>query len=77
MEIGLTSTKASNARGSVCGSTKTSLREIPKKPAFMTALGERRSRPSVVTHQEHEALVGGEPPQRAHQDERPAADRTR
>jgi hypothetical protein len=52
IEMGLTSTNASSAAGSVSGSTKTLLRKvsgkIAMKPAFMTALGDRIRRPSVV-----------------------------
>ena len=55
IEIGLTLTNASSALGSVSGSTNTLLRKVSGKiamnPAFMTALGERSSSPSVVnTH---------------------------
>ena len=55
IEIGLTSTNASSAAGSVSGSTNTLLRnvsgKIPMKPAFITAFGDRSNSPSVVnTH---------------------------
>ena len=56
IEIGLTSTKACSQLGSVSGSTNTFDRNVsgnrPVKPAFMTAFGERISRPSVVKTQE-------------------------
>ncbi len=54
-EIGLTLTNASSGPGRVEGSTNALLRnvrgKIAMKPAFITALGERISRPRVVnTH---------------------------
>ena len=55
IEIGFTFTNASSTLGSVSGSTNTFDRNVsgkmPMKPAFITALGERSSRPSVVNTQ--------------------------
>ena len=55
IEIGFTFTNASSTAGSVSGSHEALDRNVsgkmPMKPAFITALGERRSRPSVVNSQ--------------------------
>ena len=55
IEIGFTFTNASSTLGSVSGSTNALDRNVSgkmnMKPAFITALGERRSSPSVVNSQ--------------------------
>ena len=55
IQIGFTFTNASSTLGSVSGSTNALDRNVSgkmnMKPAFITALGERSSRPSVVNTQ--------------------------